>query len=195
MPRKNPYWFQSALPRRSDLFQAPRKKRIHCFNPRSRKGATQKACAGRFRFRCFNPRSRKGATTGDRRNRFELSVSIRAPAKERREDLFGQRYWILFQSALPQRSDRNGVDNAHRTTCFNPRSRKGATGWKGFRHASDLSCRFQSALPQRSDQFIWPVQGLVFSFNPRSRKGATAIRPALSVSESVSIRAPAKERH
>jgi len=62
-----------------------------------------------------------------------------------------------------------GVD----CSCFNPRSRKGATGDCTLGACFELP--FQSALPQRSDPFSVSKNWTAFCFNPRSRKGATLL--------------------
>jgi len=141
--------FQSALPQRSDAASSgnaankdrfnPRSRKgatrrkwqrtlmPNCFNPRSRKGATHAYPAGWIVCQCFNPRSRKGATRLEVANAVQTTVSIRAPAKERRyAERFAARL-AKFQSALPQRSD-----------------------W-AISRCSAPNLLFQSALPQRSD--------------------------------------------
>ena len=61
------------------------------FNPRTRKGATNRLSSIPYHYHRFNPRTRKGATKSIHLFHLEYKVSIHAPAKVRQVDSFNVR--------------------------------------------------------------------------------------------------------
>ena len=97
----------------------------------------------------------------------------------------------LFQSTHPQGCDARWPWPRRSRPCFNPRTRKGATGGSGFRHPDDP---FQSTHPQGCDRNAPESHAAARRFNPRTRKGATRITPWTGCCMTVSIHAPARVR-
>ena len=141
--------YMSRAPRRITGPRSPYYSPAADFDPRSREGTTSSARASLPRLIRFDPRSREGATSADADRHRWRPVSIRAPARERhrrhsprvgcrgvsirapareRLSIFASRSASrLFRSALPRGSDHcNEMPRAY-TSCFDPRSREGAT--------------------------------------------------------------------
>ena len=76
------------------------------FNPRSRKGATFNTLNFFMEDKNFNPRSRKGATWNDIFYSRFYRISIHAPARERHTHNSTISVNLIFQSTLPQGSDK-----------------------------------------------------------------------------------------
>ena len=205
--------FQSTLPRRSDSLVLLPLSISNYFNPRSREGATLQFLPMWFYPHDFNPRSREGATYFFNCLYYILTISIHAPAKERpswsmlstsscnfnprsREGATmccrSSTRYLLFQSTLPRRSDYSICTikyTFYAISIHAPAKERRAM----FCGRSDNEV-FQSTLPRRSDKAMLPCNKIFEDFNPRSREGATQVRGSDSVSHSISIHAPAKER-
>ena len=97
----------------------------------------------------FNPRSRKGATISDSTMSALLSISIHAPARERRTALVVRHHCKLFQSTLPQGSDVLRVTEGAKIAAFQSTLPQGSDSSTELSELPELL--FQSTLPQGSD--------------------------------------------
>ncbi len=97
----------------------------------------------------------------------------------------------MFRSTLPRGSDAGETMRQTVTTCFDPRSREGATGI-----AADLAEMRPVSIhaPARERQAGRPPASMPRCFDPRSREGATRLRGQHVFIDDVSIHAPARER-
>ena len=127
--------------------------RRRCFNPRTRKG-----CDGATRRKtsptaCFNPRTRKGCDVHDAAEPLGyIIVSIHAPARcDQTMQAIDEATMVSIHA--PARVRLDTTRDTEKTTCFNPRTRKGCDPFTG-RHRTQAK-----------------------SFNPRTRKGCDNIRP------------------
>ncbi len=88
----------------------------------------------------FNPRTRKGATRMSDLAAADISVSIHAPARVRQAVQFIDYLCRAFQSTHPQGCDASCIRVVRKNSCFNPRTRKGATqglpAWRRGRRVS-----------------------------------------------------------
>ena len=97
--------FQSTLPQGSDMQDQTTGFGAFIFQSTLPQGSDIAETPGLFYLCDFNPRSRKGATFGTRVQKSHASISIHAPARERRIFYSFFATGILFQSTLPQGSD------------------------------------------------------------------------------------------
>ncbi len=119
---------------------------------------------------CFDPRSREGATPDPRSPNGAVAVSIHAPVRERLAMLFEPHLFFRVSIHAPVRERLSSLIPSRHCSCFDPRSREGAT-----------------AMPVSTTPRRW-------SFDPRSREGATHQPLAGPQETRVSIHAPVRER-
>ena len=179
-------------PARVRRWPARRRQLEHEFQSTHPQGCDLSYRRGRRAKQCFNPRTRKGATESFTDFKLHIVVSIHAPARVRPWLSLTWGLAGLFQSTHPQGCDGLRPTWWGRRPCFNPRTRKGATGRAYALLAEEMLVSIHAPARVRHRRADGP--GRRRRFNPRTRKGATQFVTDDRLFDAVSIHAPARVR-